>query len=195
MRMYMCALPPGQLIFYLFTGCSVINTWTTKLFFISLYLSTTDVLPQKSHCAWHLIETHKACAESCFMFKKKRFCLLLYESLSAHIVYAKSKICNWLLWNACAPSCHVSDRFTYMAINTPHQTKLLSEIAIVFSFSIFMQVICCAMSPYSAQVDQVCIEPLFALSLFLALSKSVNLFPNCKLSAGERASFTAGVKY
>ncbi len=125
MRMYMCALPPGQLIFYLFTGCSVINTWTTKLFFISLYLSTTDALPQKSHCAWHLIETHKACAESCLMFKKKkRFCLLLYESLSAHIVYAKSKICHWLLWNACAPSCHVSDRFTYMAINTPSPNKI-----------------------------------------------------------------------
>jgi len=62
-----------------------------------------------------------------------------------------------------------------------------------------MQVICCAMSPYSVVADQVRIEPLFALSLslslFLALSKSVNLFPNCKLSAGERASFTAGVKY
>lgn len=53
-----------------------------------------------------------------------------------------------------------------------------------------MQVICCAMSPYSVLADQVRIEPLFALSL--ALSKSVHLFPNCKLSAGARASFTAG---
>ncbi len=178
--MYMCAqtLPPGQLIFYLFTGCSVINTWTTKLFFIRLYLSTTD-----------------ACAESCLMLKKKVFFCFCMKVLVLILFMLKAKYAIDS-YETLVPL-HVMwaiDSHTWQSTHL-HQTKLLSEIAIVFSFSIFMQVICCAMSPYSVLADQVCIEPLFALSLFLALSKSVNLFPNCKLSAGERASFTAGVKY
>lgn len=65
-----------------------------------------------------------------------------------------------------------------------------------FSFSIFMQVICCAMSPYSVVANQVYIHPPPpSLSLSLPLSESVNLFPNCKLSAGAKAFFLVMVKY
>lgn len=59
-----------------------------------------------------------------FSIEKKWFCLLFYENLSPRIVYANRKICHWLLWNACAPSCRVSNRFTYMAINTPSPNEI-----------------------------------------------------------------------
>lgn len=77
------------------------------------------------------------------------------------------------------------DSHTWQSTHLP-QTKLLFRNRNRF-LSLFMQVICCAMSPYwiAALVYSSFFSP--SSQLLCLLSKSVNLFQNCMSSVGARA--------
>lgn len=78
------------------------------------------------------------------------------------------------------------DSHTWQSTHLP-QTKLLFRNRNRF-LSLFMQVICCAMSPY--WIAALVYSSVFFFSLLPApvpLSKSVNLFQNCMSSVGARA--------
>lgn len=78
------------------------------------------------------------------------------------------------------------DSHTWQSTHLP-QTKLLFRNRNRF-LSLFMQVICCAMSPYwiAALVYSSFFSP-FLPAPPVPLSKSVNLFQNCMSSVGARA--------
>ncbi len=184
MRMYMCALPPGQLIF---------------ICLLAALLSTLE-LPNYSSLGSKYNRCTATKVALCLTphrnrkllyVKKKRFCLLLYESLSAHMFMLKAKYAIDS-YETLVPL-HVMwaiDSHTWQSTHL-HQTKLLSEIAIVFFFLyIHASDLLCNVHLTRRRWTRFASNPfLLSLSLFLVLSKSVNLFPNCKLNAGERAFF------